>query len=294
MPNLPNPASAPAVALTVAGSDNSAGAGIQADLKTFIAHEVYGLTAVTCVVAEVPGLVSSIGPVAPAIVAEQVRLSFEAFPIAALKTGMLYSTEIIHAVCEVLEHQSKNFEARGGKLQFVVDPVMIASSGDPLLEPSAIEAYRERLFPLATLVTPNLDETWALVGRPLNDHAAMREAGLELAQRYNAAFLVKGGHLPGEAIDLLVAPDGEVQEFRSGRIEGVSTHGTGCTFSAAVTAQLALGKPLPRAVELSKEYVTRAIARAYRWPAPCTGNEPRRQRIDAETHGLNHEQRALC
>lgn len=274
----------PPVALSIAGSDNSAGAGIQADLKTFIAHGAYGLTAITCVVAEVPGLVSAIGPVAPEIVAEQVRLSFAAFPVAALKTGMLYSTEIIHAVCEVLEAQPV-------KPLIVVDPVMIASSGDPLLEPEAIEAYRERLFPLATLVTPNLDEASALVGRPLASHAAMEEAGHELAQRYNAAFLVKGGHLPGEAIDLLIHPSGQVETYRSARVEGVSTHGTGCTFSAAVTAHLAHGKSLGEAVALGKEYVTAAITQAYRWPLPCQKGESRKQGVDGETHALNHELR---
>ena len=144
----------PPVALTIAGSDNSAGAGIQADLKTFSARGIYGLTAVTCVVAEVPGRVAAIQPVAPEIVAEQIRLSFEAYPVAAVKTGLLHSREIIAAVCDELEKQAATV---------VVDPVMIATSGDPLLKTGAIALLEKRLFKLATLVTPNLDEATVLL-----------------------------------------------------------------------------------------------------------------------------------
>ncbi|MEI6340194.1 MAG: hydroxymethylpyrimidine/phosphomethylpyrimidine kinase, partial [Verrucomicrobiota bacterium] len=137
------------VVLTIAGSDNSAGAGVQADLKTFSHFGCYGLTAITCVVAEVPGKVSAIQPVKPEIVAEQIALGFAAFPVGAVKTGMLFSTPIIEVVAEILDAK---------KTRLVIDPVMVASSGDPLLKKSAIAAYRRMLFPLATLVTPNLDE----------------------------------------------------------------------------------------------------------------------------------------
>ena len=149
-----NPPSPP-VALTVAGSDNSAGAGIQADLKTFTAHGVYGLTAVTCVVAEVPGHVAAVQAMSPEIVQQQIELSLDAFPVAAMKTGMLWSRAIIDVLTQL-----------GRPLPpLVVDPVMVASSGDRLLEPDAVAAYRERLFPLAALVTPNLDEARVLLGR---------------------------------------------------------------------------------------------------------------------------------
>lgn len=263
------------VALSVAGSDNSAGAGIQADLKTFTRHGVYGLTAVTCVVAEIPGKVSAIAPIPVGNVAEQVRLSLDAFPVAALKTGMLYSRAIIEAVVGALEQRGQARPA------IVVDPVMIATSGDPLLEPDAVEAYRERLFPLATVITPNLDEAAALVGRPLPTLEAMRAAGHELCQRHGRAFLLKGGHLcDREATDLLFTPGGGEEAFSAPRIPDAATHGTGCTFSAAITAGLAAGLSLSEAVGRGKAFVTRAIETMFRWPAPGPGQE--------EIAALNH------
>ena len=260
----------PPVALSIAGSDNSAGAGAQADLKTFTAFGVYGLTAITCVVAEVPGKVSAIAPVPPEIVAEQIRLSLTAYPVGAVKTGMLHSRAVIEAVCDVLE---------GARLVLVVDPVMVATSGASLLEPEGIDAYRRRLFPLARLITPNLDEAAALLGRPISSVAEMREAGRQLCRQFGCAFLLKGGHLQGEAVDLLCTPEGKVSEFTAPRVSGVSTHGTGCTLSAAITAGLANGAPLEHAVACAKNFVTRAIAQHYCWP-----------RRGGETHALNHTQ----
>ena len=259
----------PPVALSIAGSDNSAGAGAQADLKTFTALGVYGLTALTCVVAEVPGKVSAIAPVPPEIVAEQVRLSLEAYPVGALKTGMLHSRAVVEAVCAVLE---------GVRPALVVDPVMIATSGAPLLEPEGIAACRTRLFPLATLVTPNLDETAVLLGRAIASVAEMQEAGRELCARFGCAFLLKGGHLKGEAGDVLYTSDGGATEFRAARVPGIATHGTGCTLSAAITAGLAKGMPLAEAVACAKAFVTRAIAAHYRWTGP-----------QGEIHALNHQ-----
>jgi len=261
----------PPVALTIAGSDNSAGAGAQADLKTFTALGAYGLTAITCVVAEVPGKVSAIAPVPSQIVAEQIRLSLAAYPVAAVKTGMLHSCAVIESVCDVLET---------ARLPLVVDPVMIATSGASLLEPESVTAYRRRLFPLATLVTPNLDEAAALWGHPIASLAQMHEAGRALCAQFGCAFLLKGGHLPGEAVDLLVTPDDASAEFTAPRVPGVSTHGTGCTLSAAITAGLANGKPLAEAIACAKAFVTRAIAQHYRW----TG-------ANSETHALNHQAR---
>ena len=258
------------VALSIAGSDNSAGAGAQADLKTFTALGVYGLTAITCVVAEVPGKVSAIAPVPPEIVAEQVRLSLSAYPVGAVKTGMLHSRFVIEAICSVLE---------GVRRPLVVDPVMIATSGAPLLEPEGIDAYRTRLFPLASLVTPNLDEAAVLWGRPISSLPEMREAGRELCEQFGCAFLLKGGHLKGEAVDLLVTREGESVEFSTPRVPGVSTHGTGCTLSAAITAGLAQGLPLAEAVACAKQFVTRAIAGHYRWTGGALG----------EIHALNHQ-----
>jgi len=219
-------------------------------------------------VAEVPGRVSAIQAVDAKIVSEQIRLSFEAYPVAALKTGMLHSRGIIGAVCVELEKT---------KAPLVVDPVMIATSGDPLLNEDAVALYKERLFKRATVVTPNLDETGVLLGRPVANLAEMREAGSELAERFGVPFLIKGGHLQGDrAVDLLFA-DGKIFEFAAPFVHGVSTHGTGCTYSAAITASLARGLPLAVAVAEAKQFVTRAIANHFHWKHGST-----------VTHALNH------
>ena len=254
--------SAPPVALTIAGSDNSAGAGLQADLKTFGAFGVYGLTAVTCIVAEVPGRVTAIQAVDPKIVAEQIRLSLGAFPVGAMKTGLLHSRRIVEAVCDAVEvHFSKTTR----RLPLVVDPVMIATSGDPLLKPDAIAACKRRLFPLATLVTPNLDEAGALLGRRISTLAEARDAARGLGEKFGTAFLVKGGHLRGRtATDVLFA-DGKFSEFSEPFKKGVATHGTGCTCSAAITAGLAGGLDLHAAVVAAKRFVTGAIGNHFRW-----------------------------
>ncbi len=242
--------------LTIAGSDNSAGAGAQADLKTMSALGVYGLTAITCVVAEVPGKVSAIQPIEPHIVAEQIRLCLEAFPVAAIKTGMLYSSAIIAAVCDALADT---------KIPLVIDPVMVASSGDPLLQADAITLYRERLFPRATLITPNLDETATLLGRPVTSLTEMHHAGEELTARFGTAFLLKGGHLRcAIATDLLFA-EGNVTQYTAPFVPGVSTHGTGCTYSAAIAAGLGKGLTLREAVAQAKHFVTAAVTHFLRW-----------------------------
>ncbi len=252
------------VALSIAGSDNSAGAGAQADLKTMSALGVYGVTAITCVVAEVPGKVSAIQPIEPRIVAEQIRLLFEAFPVAAVKTGMLYSREIITTVCDTLEE----LFARGGPRPLVVDPVMVATSGDLLLEPEAIDLYWRRLIPLASVVTPNLDELAALLRTPIRNADELKEAGRELAHVHARPVLAKGGHLGlAEAVDFLIEGDAEddVLTLTAPFVSGVSTHGTGCTYSAAIAAGLAHGRPLRESVIDAKQFVTRAISGFLRW-----------------------------
>jgi hydroxymethylpyrimidine/phosphomethylpyrimidine kinase len=255
----------PAVVLTIAGSDNSCGAGIQADLKTISAFGAYGQTAVTCVVAEVPGRVTAIQAIRPQVVAEQIRMSFEAFPVAAVKTGMLYSTSILRAVVEALRDCGRD-------VPLVVDPVMVASSGDPLLKPAAIAAYRSLLFPLATLVTPNLDELRILSGMPCRDLAEIQEAGAALVKRYGCAFLLKGGHLKtSTATDILATSDG-FEIFRAPFRKNAETHGTGCTLSAAIAAGLAQGRPLSQAVADAKSYITRAIGQGHRWKSTAALN----------------------
>ena len=253
---------APPVALTVAGSDCSAGAGIQADLKMFKACGVYGLTAVTCVVAEVPGRVAAIQAVEPGVVRQQIELCLEAFPVAAMKTGMLYSPEVVALVAEVYRALPP-----GERPPLIVDPVMAATSGDPLLRRGAAAAYQEHLLPLATLVTPNLAEAGALLAVPLiADAGAMRQAGHELCARFGVPFLMKGGHLGGEqALDVLVYPDRRTVGFVADFERGLSTHGTGCSYSAAIVAGLASGLSLEAAVGRAKERITEVIAGGFRW-----------------------------
>ncbi len=217
------PATLP-VALSIAGSDNSAGAGAQADLKTMSALGVYGVTAITCVVAEVPGKVSLIQPIRTEVVAEQIRLLFQAFPIAAVKTGMLHSAEIIRAVCESLIKACRDHPKSP---PIIVDPVMVATSGHALLEPDGVRLYREQLFPMATLITPNLDEAGTLLGRSITTLDDLEAAGRELVAEYGCAFLMKGGHLRADpAVDLLCLPGGKVERFSAPLIRGVATHGT--------------------------------------------------------------------
>ena len=245
------------VAMTIAGSDNSAGAGVQADLKAFSHFGCYGLTTITCVVAEIPGRVTSIQPIKPQVVAEQIDLSLEAFPVRAVKTGMLFSTAIVEVVAEML--------SRARDIHLVIDPVMVASSGDRLLKKSAISAYEELLLPRATLVTPNLDELKILAGREVSNLAEMKEAGLALVDRYGTAFLLKGGHLRGKtAVDFLATTEG-FEEFSAPFVKGVETHGTGCTYSSAIAANLAHGRTLSASVGTAKEYITAAIKQHLNW-----------------------------
>ncbi len=246
------------VALTIAGSDCSAGAGLQADLKTFSAHGVYGLTAVTCVVAEVPGIVTHIQPVETENLEAQLRLLFSGFPVAAVKTGMLYSKEAIALVAGTITTLTK-------PPHLVVDPVMVATSGDALVKDDAVSAYERLLFPIATLITPNLDEAAVLLGKKITRREHLRPAADALRSRYGCAVLLKGGHLRGdEAVDVLRDATG-FTEYRAPFVPGISTHGTGCTFSAAITAGLANGKSLRQAVASGKKYVTRAISQSFRW-----------------------------
>jgi hydroxymethylpyrimidine/phosphomethylpyrimidine kinase len=264
------------LALTIAGSDCSAGAGVQADLKTFTALGVYGLTAVTCIVAEVPGKVSRIEPVTVRMVREQLEVLLKNFRVGAIKTGLLCSAEIVCAVAQAIQHGEKK-AARS--IPFVVDPVMIATSGDNLLEPEAIKSYKNKLFPLATLITPNLDEAALLLETMIKDRKQMENAAKALAKKYRASILLKGGHLRGDnAIDLLFH-QGELTEFSAPFVRGVETHGTGCTYSAAITAGLASGFSLEEAIKRAKKFVTESITLHLRWKRGST-------QIDALNHSI--------
>ncbi|MGA2786020.1 MAG: bifunctional hydroxymethylpyrimidine kinase/phosphomethylpyrimidine kinase [Verrucomicrobiota bacterium] len=245
------------VALTIAGSDSGGGAGIQADLKTFAALGVHGASVITCLTAQNPRRVLAVEPCSPEIVRQQMRAVFEELRPAAAKTGMLFSEEIIRAVA---------FFFKGRKhLPLVVDPVMISTSGASLLKPAAIKILQRQLLPLAVLATPNLDEAEILTGRKIASVENMRAAAREIHTRFGCAALVKGGHLRGvrDAVDIFF--DGRTELLlRAPFVRGVSTHGTGCTYSAAIAAALALGRDLPHAVEAGKRHVTAAIARSYR------------------------------
>jgi len=244
------------VALTIAGSDSGGGAGVQADLKTFAALGVHGTSAITCLTAQNPRRVLAIEPCSPEIVRQQIAAVFEELRPAAVKTGMLFSADIIRVVVE--------FFRTHRRLPLVVDPVMISTSGAALLKPAAMKMLRAQLLPLATLVTPNLDEAGILIGRQIASVEAMRLAAREIHARFGCAALVKGGHLRGlrEAVDIFF--DGRTEWLlRAPFIKGVSTHGTGCTYSAAITAALALNADLLRAVEIGKRHVTAAITRNY-------------------------------
>jgi hydroxymethylpyrimidine/phosphomethylpyrimidine kinase len=244
------------VVLTIAGSDSSGGAGIQADLKTFAALGVYGTSAVTCVVAEHPGRVLRVTPLAPARVAEQIRAVLEAFPVAAIKTGMLGSRAIIEAVEKAIA------PALAAGVPLVIDPVMTASAGGRLLARDALPALR-RLIAQATLVTPNRDETAWLAGRPIRDELSLRAAAVELAINFaKPHVLAKGGHLRSrEAVDWLASPHGTVKRIAARRIPGVDPHGTGCTYSAAIAVGLAQGLALPQAVAKAKRFLMRTLER---------------------------------
>lgn len=244
-----------AVALTIAGSDSGGGAGIQADLKTFSALGVYGASVVCAVTAQNLEGVSRIQAIAPDVVEAQLTQVLAGFPVRAAKTGMLFSAAIIHAVADVLT-------AVFPPLPLVIDPVFAATSGSRLIEEDAIQALLGRLFPLATLITPNLPEAEYLLGKPIGTPEELERAGERLVARFGVSVLMKGGHLPGEALDLLCTPTGPVV-LSAPRIEGVNTHGSGCTLSAAIAAGLAAGLPLAQAVRQGKDYLHRAMERAH-------------------------------
>ncbi len=240
------------IALTIAGSDSGGGAGVQADLKTFAALGVHGASAITCITAQNPRRVTAIEPCSPKIVCQQIEAVFAELPPAAVKTGMLFSAEIIRTVATSLATRRPSL---------VVDPVMVATSGANLLKPSAIKALTSQLFPLAALITPNLDEVAVLLGRAPESAKEMRDAAQALWCYYGCAVLVKGGHLKGgrEALDIFFDGKNELL-LTAPFIRGLHLHGTGCTYSAAITAHLARGCELPEAVTRAKEFVTRAIA----------------------------------
>jgi hydroxymethylpyrimidine/phosphomethylpyrimidine kinase len=242
--------------LTVAGSDSGGGAGIQADLKTFAALGCYGASVITALTAQNTRGVTEVHGPPPSFVAAQIDAVLSDIGADAVKTGMLFSAEIVAVVAERL--------AAHGVARLVVDPVMVAASGARLLADDAVEAVRARLLPLALVATPNLPEAEALVGGPVGTE----EERLEAARRVQALgprwVVLKGGHGEGpESVDLLVGPGGEVHRLTARRIDTRHTHGTGCSFASALCAGLACGLEVPEAAAAAKTWLTEAIRRAY-------------------------------
>ena len=245
------------VALTIAGSDSGGGAGIQADIRTFQAFAVFPTCAITCLTAQNPDEVAGILPIEPEFVALQVETVCRAFPVAAAKTGMLYSAQVIEAVADLLR--------RCNIPRLIVDPVMVATSGARLLADDALKALCGKLIPMAEIITPNIPEAEVLCGHSIQSSAAARDAAREIGERVKTACVVKGGHLvsgnAGTITDFLF--DGaDCVEFASDAVSAVETHGTGCVFSAALTACRARGYSLTESVEHARNFVAHALATA--------------------------------
>lgn len=250
------PSSVP-IALSIAGSDSGAGAGIQADLLTFAANGVYGTTAVTCLTAQNPDGVSAVHPCPGEVVREQIQQVLRYYPVKAIKTGMLFDAPTIRAVIAAL--------ADHGDIPLVVDPVMVASSGARLLREDAVQALVTELVPLAAVVTPNLDEAEILLGRrPRETEVGQAVDAAELARKLGVAVLLKGGHAKGDFLrDLLVDANGRVlASANAARIRDIDTHGSGCTLSAALTARLARGEELAEAFRNAHDYLQQAMGSA--------------------------------
>lgn len=241
-------------AMTIAGSDSGGGAGIQADLKTFSALGVYGSSTLTAITAQNTVGVTMVHEIPIDIIVAQIDAVLSDIGADAVKTGMLASSAIVETVAEEMERHQVS--------RLVVDPVMVAKSGDRLLREDAVEALRTRLIPLAAVVTPNIPEAEALTGLKIETDEDVRRAAEAIVQLGARAVVVKGGHREGPATDLFY--DGvRFQEFSAPRIDTVNTHGTGCTFASAVAAGLAKGLEVVESVELAKDYVTEAIRRSF-------------------------------
>ena len=251
--------------LSIAGSDSSGGAGIQADIKTIAMLGGYAMTAITTVTAQNTVGVQAIAPMAGSVVAQQIRSCIDDIGVDAIKIGMLHDADIIAHTARALE---------GVDVPIVLDPVMIATSGAALIDPQAIAQLREKLFPLATLITPNLPELGHLLERSVTDTSQMAGAAEELATKTGAAVLAKGGHTDDQRIiDILFEPGEHARavQFDHARIDTPHTHGTGCTLSSAIATLLGHGQPLEHAVRLGRNFVIRAIEAA---PGFGAGNGP--------------------
>jgi hydroxymethylpyrimidine/phosphomethylpyrimidine kinase len=240
--------------LTVAGSDSGGGAGIQADLKTFAAFGVYGTSVITAVTAQNLSGVSAVQPVEADVVRRQLLVVLSGYPVRAIKTGMLFSAEIVEAVAGVL--------AGFRSIPLVIDPVFAATSGSRLIEESGIQALITRLFPMASLITPNMPEAEIVTGTRLKEESDLERAAAAMFARFGVPVLLKGGHLGREAVDVLRDAKG-YWAFRSEMVKNVNTHGTGCTFSAAIAAEMAKGTLLRPAIESAKSYIYECLRHSH-------------------------------
>ena len=238
--------------LTIAGSDSSGGAGIQADIKTIQAHHLFAQSAITALTAQNTTSVYGVFDVPVDFVTQQIDVVFDDIRPDAVKIGMVSSSEIAEAIAEVL--------ARWRADNIVVDPVMVATSGSELATSDAVVALRAKLFPLATVITPNVPEAEALSGTSIASRAEQERAALAIAEQVGISVLVKGGHGENDANDVLARPDGSATWFEGDRVATSNTHGTGCTLSSAIACGLALGKPLEDAVGDAKRYITGALS----------------------------------
>jgi len=244
------------IALTIAGSDSGGGAGIQADLKTFAALRVFGTSVITAVTAQNSLGVRHVEVLSPESIKEQLRAVLSDFPVGAIKTGMLASSEVIEALCEALSEFPPQ--------KIVVDPVMISQTGHALIDQSAISTLKEKLFKHALLVTPNLPEAEKLVGFPIEDDKSAQKAASLITQMGAKAVLIKGGHRESEKLQDILFIDGKVRVFTHPRVITENTHGTGCTLSAAIAAEIASGCALEEAVERGITYLQMAIRRSFK------------------------------
>ena len=238
--------------LSIAGSDSSGGAGIQADIKTIQAHHLFAQTAITALTAQNTTGVYGVLDVDPAFVEQQIDVVFDDIRPDAVKIGMVSSPAIVDAIVAAL--------ARNGATNIVVDPVMVATSGSELSSNEAVVALRDKLIPLATVITPNMPEAEVLFGAHIENATDQERAAIEIARATGVAVLVKGGHGQNDANDVLARPDGTVTWFEGERVDTTNTHGTGCTLSSAIACGLAVGKPLEEAVKSAKDYITGALS----------------------------------
>jgi len=253
------------IGLTIAGSDCSGGAGIQADLKTFLQFGVHGLSAITSIVSETPHIVHHIEPVAMPLIQDQINLLLDTYPVGAIKTGLLPTRATSIGVFEILKQKN---------IPLVVDPVMVASSGTILTDTSTLNVIIDRLLPITTIVTPNLDEASAILNRPIESPDDMESAAREISEKHQTSCLIKGGHLPGKGDRIDILWHNEKSTTFSHHLANLPTtgiHGTGCTLSAAITAGLALGNPLELAVKNAIDFVQKLISDAHSWSS-ISGN----------------------